>query len=442
MSSGLSTCVAARAHRLLVWTVGQTDRCSFRGQALWQRPSQRLLNRGLASRGVRGPDRTQARQLSAAALPAAETMDPAVENVVERIHSSTARIVLYLGGGASQAVGWLLSVPGASRTVLDMRIPYSRASLTDVLGAPPQVYACPETAQAMARAAYRQAAKLSSFGTDIVGVGCTCALATDREKRGEHKAYITTYNGSQERSFSLLLAKNARSRLGEDTLVSRLLVKAVAESMGLSAQVGPAGRVGAGPRRAYQNSAAAPPAKPPVASSQTCRELRGRKRGMESDSLGLRRPLPQAAARLRPDMEPCFELSIGNADKGLLPLEEIKRRVSQFTSSGLPLVAPLFTQKADLFHDSVFVVGYDTAVRLVKPDYYGSDQAMLLQFAKLRHQGCSFLVAGRCDEEGRFRTLADLEMPDMLPRGGLFDEIPAADFRADVSSTELRNLGL
>jgi hypothetical protein len=89
----------------------------------------------------------------------------------------------------------------------------------------------------MAHAAYRQAAKLSSFGTDVVGVGCTCALATDREKRGEHKAFITTYNGLQERSFSLLLAKGARSRLGEDTLVSKLLIRAVAESMGLSAQV-------------------------------------------------------------------------------------------------------------------------------------------------------------------------------------------------------------
>ena len=44
-----------------------------------------------------------------------------------------------------------------------------------------------------------------------------------------------------------------------------------------------------------------------------------------------------------------------------------------------PAQAPLFTQKADLFHDSAFVVGYDTAVRLVKPEYYGSDQAMLLQ---------------------------------------------------------------
>ena len=51
----------------------------------------------------------------------------------------------------------------------------------------------------MARAAYRRAAKLSAFGADIVGVGCTCALATDREKQGDHKAFVTTDNGLQER---------------------------------------------------------------------------------------------------------------------------------------------------------------------------------------------------------------------------------------------------
>lgn len=39
------------------------------------------------------------------------------------------------------------------------------------------------------------------------------------------------------------------------------------------------------------------------------------------------------------------------------------------------------------------------------------------QFAKLRHLGCSFLVAGRCDSEGRFLTLANLEVPEVLPRG-------------------------
>ena len=34
----------------------------------------------------------------------------------------------------------------------------------------------------------------------------------------------------------------------------------------------------------------------------------------------------------------CFELSVGNPDKGQLPLDEIKRRVSQFVEQGLPLV--------------------------------------------------------------------------------------------------------
>ncbi len=42
---------------------------------------------------------------------------------------------------------------------------------------------------------------------------------------------------------------------------------------------------------------------------------------------------------------------------------------------------------------------------------------LFVQFAKLRHQGCSFLVAGRVDDNGTFKTLADLEMPGMLPRG-------------------------
>ena len=52
-------------------------------------------------------------------------------------------------------------------------------------------------------AAFKHAVKLSSFGTDVVGIGCTCALATDREKRGEHKAYITAYSGTQERRWAL-----------------------------------------------------------------------------------------------------------------------------------------------------------------------------------------------------------------------------------------------
>ena len=54
--------------------------------------------------------------------------------------------------------------------------------------------------------------------------------------------------------------------------------------------------------------------------------------------------------------------------------------------------APLYTLKARLFLKSMFVVGYDTAIRLVDPKYYGGHTGMLLQFSELAHNGCSFLV--------------------------------------------------
>lgn len=48
-------------------------------------------------------------------------------------------------------------------------------------------YASIEAAENLAKAAYSQAAQLSQLGTPIVGVGCTCALMTDRIKKGDHK---------------------------------------------------------------------------------------------------------------------------------------------------------------------------------------------------------------------------------------------------------------
>ena len=50
--------------------------------------------------------------------------------------------------------------------------------------------------------------------------------------------------------------------------------------------------------------------------------------------------------------------------------------------------APLFTVKAGLYPGSTFVVGYDTAVRLVMPKYYDGEAGMFLQFAELRVRGC------------------------------------------------------
>ncbi|CAM9967304.1 unnamed protein product, partial [Discosporangium mesarthrocarpum] len=75
-----------------------------------------------------------------------------------------------------------------------------------------------------------------------------------------------------------------------------------------------------------------------------------------------------------------FEVSVSNADKGVLSVGEIRARVAQFidragTGWPFPLAltrAPLFKDKARLFPGCAFVVGADTAKRIVNPKYYNN----------------------------------------------------------------------
>ena len=53
-------------------------------------------------------------------------------------------------------------------------------------------------------------------------------------------------------------------------------------------------------------------------------------------------------------------------------------------TGALPLQAPLYPTKARLFPGSTFVIGYDTAIRLVDGKYYGGDDAALLQIAAMK----------------------------------------------------------
>lgn len=141
------------------------------------------------------------------------------------------------------------------------------------------------------------------------------------------------------------------------------------------------------------------------------------------------------------DKEGCYEMSVGNPDKGLMDIDEVQRRVQPFQESGTPLVvvqAPLFTDKAALFPGSVFVIGYDTAVRLVNEKYYSSNDPMAVQFQRLAAANCRFLVAGRVTDERRYLTLADIQIPATLQRMNLFEAIPEDVFRLDISSTQLR----
>ncbi|KAL0028740.1 hypothetical protein WJX79_003641 [Trebouxia sp. C0005] len=390
-------------------------------------------------------------------------MDSDVAQLIKLIHDNPAQAVFYATGGGIQALTWLLTVPGASRTVLESRVPYAQSALHNILGQSTANYASVGTANSMAKAAYQQAAKLSPFGVSIVGVGCTCALMTDRIKKGDHKAFIATHTGSVSRSYSVQLTKGKRDRLGEDAVAGKLLLNALATACKLPGDALIDNGLLAGSEHLQEETTeiADPIDALLKGDVQTVEYSNGNvvvdaPRGGKVYMAGSFNPLHEghrgmlaAALTAQQDkqgqVEGCYEMSVGNADKGLMPAEEVKRRIQPFIDENLPVVltqAPLYPDKAKIFHNSTFVLGYDTAVRLVMPKYYGGHDGMLLQLAGMSHLGCHVVVAGRIatDDQGEssFMTFEDVEVPEAITDLGLFSSIPESLFRSDISSTQLR----
>src|SRR5947208_4932276 len=88
------------------------------------------------------------------------------------IYATPAKCVLALTGGGTSAAATLLTVPGASRVILEVVVPYDSESLTDFLGRRPEQFCSAATARAMARRAWERASRLAP-GEAAVGIGCT-----------------------------------------------------------------------------------------------------------------------------------------------------------------------------------------------------------------------------------------------------------------------------
>jgi hypothetical protein len=134
-----------------------------------------------------------------------------------------------------------------------------------------------------------------------------------------------------------------------------------------------------------------------------------------------------------------FEISVTNVDKPPLSGETVRHRLAQFArKSPVELTrAPTFVEKSRLFPRTKFVIGADTAQRLVAPRYYGDDELrMHVALEEIASSGASFLVAVRIDAAGRVRTLNDVPVPRRY--ADLFTEVPEHLFRFDTSSSEIR----
>jgi hypothetical protein len=375
-------------------------------------------------------------------------MDPAIRRLIETLHASQRKCVLAMTGGGAQAAALLLNVPGGSRTVLEVSIPYHEQALIDFLGRRPEGFCTAETALEMAARAHARAGWLAA-GEEVVGLGCTASLVTDRPKRGDHRFHIAVHTEQASVCHSLTLTKGARDRDAEESVLDVVLLNTLASASGISERL----ELPLLPGEALQTQQR--PATSQFARfllgtlPTVCVEMDGRIRADAPRPVvllpGSFNPvhaghwrLAEAAAQYAGG-EAAFELSVTNVDKPPLSAAEVRLRAAQFAGRA-PLWltrAPTFAEKAALFPGVLFLVGADTAIRLVAPRYYQDSEARMAEALDgIRARGCRFLVAGRSDGAGRFLELEHLDIPAAYR--DLFAAIPGHACRVDVSSTQFR----
>ncbi|OQR94267.1 hypothetical protein ACHHYP_01580 [Achlya hypogyna] len=397
-----------------------------------------------------------------------------VRAALQQVYASKrVQCVVSLSGGGGSAVGEILGTAGASSTLLEVLVPYHRQSMVDYLHVPaPELeamgFSSKDVAELMGKRALEHGRRLVPLAeaASCIGIGCAAAIVSAEPRRGSHRAFLSLHTADSVHNFKLEMEKGARSRKEEDECVGHLIVLALAKAAGLEADIQASLRqlctVHAGDALTEDSS-------PPTTSTFLVPDGPTSTVAYLSTSTAPLKDMPwhrllvipgsfnpmhaghtELAATARATLaateaaprDILFELSVKNADKGTVGMAALQARVTDIVSThGASVVlsnASLFLEKAALFPKCAFVIGADTAVRLLDVKYYGGDVAGLFAaLATIAARECSFVVAGR-DVGGVFVSAEDVVAQVPAPFRSIFVPLSESQFRKDISSTQLR----
>jgi hypothetical protein len=300
----------------------------------------------------------------------------------------------------------------------------------------------------MAVSMYERAQRLrESSAMPVVGLGASGALTTDRERRGVNAIYVAAVDGFQVWEAALQFRKGGRTRGGEEVTAELAILATLTEAMGVGVSV----KLPLDPDEHWTMDR--------HELGHLCDVLERTEQPWATvDRSGVARaggPVPGAVvsgsfnplhagheallkvARRCTDRPVAYEISVNNVDKLPLSATDLGARLAQFRDRELVVLtcAPTFIEKARLLPGCAFVVGLDTASRILEPRYYGGADNFECVMDEFRDLGVRFHVAGRLIND-RFWQLEDLSINGSA--ADLFDQISACEARVDISSSELR----
>mgnify|MGYP001304863653 FL=1 len=358
--------------------------------------------------------------------------------IIKKVHSSPYRFVLVSSGGGTNAISEILKVPGASSSVLEAYVPYAKESLDYYLLKQPDHYCSLDTTLSMAAKAYSAAKKIDPDTNPkyLLGIAVTASLATNYSKKGEHKFFIAIQTYKYSSSFSYSFIKGELTREEEEQVVTNHIINAIAQSCEVQSKI------------ITENSSLVVKT---VEAQKNWVKLVDNKIDFVSSSNripelifpGSFNPFHSGhqsmseLAEKKTGLGLAYEICIQNADKPPLSYHEIEKTLNQFNHGHEWVLtkAGKFTDKAELFPNSVFIIGADTLTRILDEKFYLNRQDMLNQLDLFNSHNINFLVFGR-KIKNSFISLESVSIPEHIAKrfSGFGEEI----FRDDISSTLIR----